>query len=312
MIQIQNGVIPSSEPPMESFVYPWAVDDDEHEGYLEPATATPRHLPRVIRRAFEDERMSSDWSINGRYPLTSWVGRRDGTVARSPLGAPMVRAVAFVHRDGGHRQTVWCIADGYELEGEIIPARMTLAIGGDLASTQDSQGLAWASQVMATPGAYFLGGAAARNRGLLDWDTDRPDTARDIFSSARWLLALTDEDSYPARFRELLDPFRENRSYAPDGERSKQAPLTDENRAALAVHYLILRALRMPGENGKLAEPNDVLGMSLGKSPASARSYVDQAVVAGVLTPGAPGTGRRYLTPKGDDLATRMMVEVRP
>lgn len=309
MIQIQNGAIQSSDPPMESFVYPWRVDDDEHEDYLEPASTTPRHLPRVIRRAFEDERMSSDWSINGRHPLTSWVGRRDGTVARSPLGAPMVRAITFVHRDGDHRQTVWCIADGYELEEEIIPARMTLAIGGDLASSQDSKGLAWASRVMAAPGAYFLGGAVARDRGLLDWDTDRPDTARDIFSSARWLLALTDEGSYPARFRELLDPFRENRSFAPDGERSKQIPLTDENRAALAVHYLILRALRIPGEDGKLAEPNELLGMSLGKSRASARNYVDQAVASGVLTPGAPGTGRRYLSSKGDDLAATMMMD---
>lgn len=295
---------------MESYVYPWRVDDTEHEDYLEPPGATPKHLPRVIRRAFEDERMSSDWSINGRHPLTSWVGRGDGTVARSPLGEPMVRAVTFVYRDGDHRQAVWCIADGYELEGAMIPARMTLAIGGDLARSQDPEGLAWAARVMATPGAHFLGAGVARDHGLLDWNTDRPDAARDIFSSARWLLALADQGRYPARFRELLEPFRENRSYAPDGERSKQAPLTPENYAALAVHYLILRALRTPGEDGKLADPNDVLGMSLGKSRASARNYVDAAVGAGVLTRGAPGTGRRSLTDMGDDLAAALMLEV--
>lgn len=310
MIHVQNGAIPPSEPPTESFVHPWHVDDSEQEDYLESATATPRYLPRIIRRDFEDEHMSGDWSINGRHPLTYWVGRRDGTAARSPLGPPMVRAVSFVYRHGDHRQAVWCIADGYEREGAMVPARMTLAIGGDLGRSQDAEGLAWAAQVMAAPGAYFLAGSAAKERGFLARDTHRPDTARDIFSSARWLLALTDQDSYPAPFRELLEPFRENRSYAPDGERSKQAPLTDGNRAALAVHYLILRALRTPGEDGKLADPNDVLAMSLGKSRASARNYVDQAVAAEVLTPGAPGTGRRYLTAKGDDLAAGMMLEV--
>ena len=292
---------------MESFVYPWRVDDAEHEDYLEPASATPKHLPRVIRRAFEDERMSSDWSINGRHPLTSWVDRGDGTAARSPLGEPLVRAVTFVYRDGDRRQAVWCIADGYELEEAMIPARMTLAIGGDLASSQDSGGLAWAARVMATPGAYFLGAGVARDRGLLDWDTDRPDAARDIFSSARWLLALTDQDRYPARFRELLEPFRENRSYAPGGDRSKQAPLTAENYAALAMHYLILRALRTPGEDGKLADPNDVLGMSLGKSRGSGRKYVEQAAAAGVLT---SRSQRRSLTEKGDDLAAALMLGV--
>lgn len=295
---------------METFVYPWHVDDLDHQAYLEPANVTAKRLPRVIRRDFEDERMSSDWSINGREPLTWWAGNRDGTIARSHLGAPLVRAVAFVYRGGDHRQSVWCIADGYELNGLMIPARLTLAIGGDLARSQDSEGLVWAAQVMAMPGVYFLGGSelfggeSARRHGLLNWDTDRPDTARDIFASARWLLALTDQDSYPTRFRELLEPFRVDRRAMPDWER-ENSPFTDENYAALAVHYLILRALRTPLEDGKRAEPNDVLGMSLGKSANSARNYVDQAVEAGVLTGGAR---RRYLTVKGDDLAAELMM----
>lgn len=274
------------DPHLDLNLRPWQIEDAGHDSYLMPEKETGAGMPRVFDADLEGSALAGDWALNGRLPMTWWVGDGRGRIARTPWDEPIIRAAAWVEREGHVDHRVWMIADGSPDGDSVRLLRSTLAISPALyAAATTYEGLEafrWVHQVLENPAPYFF---AQRNPGLrehLEAGAGRPDFVRDIFRSGRRLAQLADSNNYPVALDGLLEVFRGD---ARGGEISR----TDEHFAALGLHFVLIRAMREPSPDEKKPTPYELLGESLGKSAAAARKYVTEAEKRGLLTPAERG-----------------------
>lgn len=279
---------------------PWQIEDAGHDSYLLPEAETGVGMPRVIDPVLEATVGGGDWDLMGRFPMTWWVGDGRGAIARTPWGEPMMRASAWVEREGHPQHRVWMIADGCLDGDEVRLLRSTLAISSAV-THDDREGFRWVHKVLENPAPYFFAQRSPALHEHLEDDAERPDFVRDIFRSARRLAQLTDLSNYPPALEGLLEVFRGD---ARGGEISR----TDEHFAALGLHFVLIRAMREPSPDEKMPTPYAILGESLGKSAAAARKYVTEAEKRGLLTEAKRGTGNRSLTAKGQNLIPGLLV----
>lgn len=283
---IQNGIpFDPDDILSDSLVHPWRIDPLGHEQYLVPEAETPAYLPRVIAPDGErplEEMEPFDGESAGRAVPTSWVGSRQGVVARTPWGVPILRTVRYVSHPEKRDWELWRIADTYWGEGdEMVPCRVTFAIGGPLARLGDREGLRWARDV--------IGGREAPAPG---WEQS--------FYGAHAMYAVA-YGRYPSRVQEALARFREEDRRVLDRAHGRDRLRAETDYACLSMVFVVLRLMRERDADGRMPDAVKLLGQKIGRSEVPTRALIQEAERVGVLSPPRGGRGDRYVTDLGRD-----------
>lgn len=285
-LEIQNGIPWSLENFLaDSLVRPWQVTAPGHEQYLMPEVMTPAYLPRVIAPAGEhplEEMEPWEGESAGRAVPTSWVGSRQGVVARTPRGVPILRTIRYVSHADARDWELWRIADAYWGEGdEMVPCRVTFAIGGRLARVGDREGLRWAREV--------IGG---REDPVPGWEQS--------YYGARAMYEVA-YGKYPHRVQEALTRFREEDRRVLDRAHERDRLRAETDYACLSMVFVVLRLLREPDADGRMPDAVKLLGQNIERSEVPTRALIREAEKVGVLTPPRGGRGERDVTDLGRD-----------